>query len=239
MAEPEEILAAIEGYFAESSLLSGRRALVTSGPTHEPIDPVRFIANRSSGRQGHAIAEALAGFGAETTLVSGPTDLPDVNRVEVRHVETAEEMLRACQEALPVDVAVCSAAVADWRVKRPATQKLKKDNADAPHLEMTRNPDILATLSQTGDKRPGLVVGFAAETEDVVENARTKLSKKGCDWILANDVSPGTSTFGGERNRIHFLRGEETESWPEMSKQEVARRLAREIADALAKRMDS
>jgi phosphopantothenoylcysteine decarboxylase/phosphopantothenate--cysteine ligase len=239
MAEPDEILAAIEGYFARGDRLSGRHALVTSGPTHEPIDPVRFIANRSSGKQGHAIAEALAALGARTTLVSGPTDLPDPAGIEVRHVETAEEMLQACREALPADVAICSAAVADWRVKAAAAQKLKKDDGNTPSLEMTRNPDILAILSEKGEKRPRLVVGFAAETENLIENAHAKLLKKGCDWILANDVSAGSGTFGGDRNRIHLVRGDAVESWPEMSKPEVARRLADQVAETLTKKENS
>ena len=239
MAEPDEILAAIEGFFAQADRLSGRHALVTSGPTHEPIDPVRFIANRSSGKQGHAIAKALAALGARTTLISGPTDLPDPGGIEVHHVETAEEMLVACQDALPADVAVCAAAVADWRVKAPAAQKLKKESGDAPPLEMKRNPDILASLSEKAEKRPHLVVGFAAETENILENARAKLSKKGCDWILANDVSTGTETFGGDRNRIHLVRNDAVESWPEMSKPEVARRLADEIAETLKNRESS
>src|SRR5690606_36327643 len=183
--------------------LSGRRALVTSGPTWEAIDPVRYIANRSSGKQGHAIAGALARLGAETVLVSGPTNLADPAGVSVVRIESAREMHEACFAALPVDVAVCAAAVADWRVARAADQKMKKDGSGPPQLELAENPDILASLSRAGEKRPRLVVGFAAETENVVEHARAKLARKGCDWIVANDVSPATGTFGGADNTVH------------------------------------
>ncbi len=233
MAEPAEILAAIEGYFRAEAPLSGRRALVTSGPTHEAIDPVRYIANRSSGKQGYAVAAALSRLGADTTLVSGPTALADPPGVAVVPVESAEQMLAACQAALPVDVAVCAAAVSDWRVKAPAGQKLKKNGSKTPRLELTTNPDILRTLAEAGNQRPRIVVGFAAETETVVDHARAKLKAKGCDWILANDVSPGSGTFGGADNTIHLIDGAEVEHWPRMSKQEVAERLARRIAAAL------
>ena len=233
MAEPAEILAAIEGCFGAEAPLSGRRALVTSGPTHEAIDPVRYIANRSSGKQGHAVAAALSRLGAETTLVSGPTALADPPGVAVVPVESAEQMLAACQAALPVDVAVCAAAVSDWRVKAPAGQKLKKNGSKAPKLEFTTNPDILRTLSAAGNQRPRIVVGFAAETETVVDHAKVKLKAKGCDWILANDVSPDSGTFGGADNKIHLIDGAAVEDWPRMSKQEVAERLARRIAAAL------
>lgn len=235
LAEPHEILAAIERHFAIAGRLRGRRALVTSGPTHEPIDPVRYIANRSSGRQGHAIAAALARRGAATVLVSGPTAQPDPAGVEMRRVETAEEMLAAAQAALPVDVAVCAAAVADWRVARPAAGKIKK-NGPPPALELAANPDILATLAAPGNRRPGLVIGFAAETEDVVANADAKRRKKRCDWMLANDVSPGTGTFGGHENTIHFVSPEGVEDWPTLTKEEVAERLADRIADQLGPR---
>ena len=230
MAEPAEILAAIEEQFIERASLAGRRALVTSGPTHEPIDPVRFIANRSSGRQGHAIAAALARRGAETLLVSGPTAEPDPAGVEVRRVETAEEMLAACRAALPVDVAVCAAAVSDWRVATPAGQKLKKNGGAPPKLALTANPDILAGLAAAGNQRPRLVVGFAAETENVIANATAKRAAKGCDWILANDVSPGTGTFGGGENTVHLVSAEGVESWPTQTKQAVGDRLAERIA---------
>jgi phosphopantothenoylcysteine decarboxylase/phosphopantothenate--cysteine ligase len=233
MAEPEELLAAIEDFFERSGLMSGRRALVTSGPTHEPIDPVRFIGNRSSGKQGHAIAAALAQLGAQTTLVSGPTHLPDPAGVSVVHVETAEQMLNACRAALPVHVAVCAAAVGDWRVKTPAAGKIKKTKGKPPAFAMIENADILASLAAAGNERPDLLIGFAAETENIVEHARAKLQAKGCDWILANDVSPERATFGGTDNQIHVLRGESLETWPRMSKIEAARRLAAAIAEEL------
>jgi phosphopantothenoylcysteine decarboxylase / phosphopantothenate---cysteine ligase len=234
MAEPEEILAAIEAQFRASGRLHGVRALVTSGPTHEAIDPVRYIANRSSGKQGHAIAAALAEMGAETVLVSGPTALADPAGVSVFRIESAREMLTACERALPVEVAVCAAAVADWRAASAADQKLKKNGGeDSPSLRLAENPDILATLSQPGNRRPRLVVGFAAETENVVVNARVKRAKKGCDWILANDVAPGTGTFGGDRNTIHLVTEKGVETWPTMEKEAVARRLAERIAETL------
>jgi len=232
LAEPEDILAAIAAYFREGAPLSGRRALVTSGPTWEAIDPVRFIANRSSGRQGHAIAAALARAGAETVLVSGPTAEPDPAGVEMRRVESAEEMLAACRAALPADVAVCAAAVADWRPARTATQKLKKE-AGAPALDFARTPDILASLAAAGNQRPRLVVGFAAETENLLENARRKLAAKGCDWIVANDVGEGTGTFGGADNTVHLVSAEGVEDWPRLSKAEVGERLAARIAARL------
>jgi len=236
MAEPHEILAAIESFFAGGAAqpLRGVKALVTSGPTHEAIDPVRYIANRSSGKQGHAIAAALARLGAATTLVSGPTRLADPPGVSVVAIESAREMLTACQAALPVDVAVCAAAVADWRVDNAAAGKLKKKGGKPPALELVENPDILAALSAAGNARPRLVVGFAAETEQVVENARAKLKKKGCDWIVANDVSPGTGTFGGDRNTVHVVSDAGVEDWPPLTKDEVAVRLARRIGAHLA-----
>ncbi len=229
MAEVPEILAALDAVFAAGASLAGLRALVTSGPTWEPIDPVRVIANRSSGRQGHAIAAALARRGAATLLVSGPTAEPDPGGVTVRRVETARQMLDACQAALPVDVAVCAAAVGDWAVARPAAQKLKRDGG-APVIELTPNPDILATLSGPGNARPRLVVGFAAETENVVANAVAKRARKGCDWILANDVSPGSGTFGGGENAVHLVSAQGVEEWPRLPKQAVAERLAERIA---------
>ncbi len=237
MVEPEEIVAAIEtvlggdaGTRADGPL-SGRSALVTSGPTYEAIDPVRYIANRSSGKQGHAIATALARLGATTTLVTGPTRLADPVDVRTVHIESAREMLEACTSALPLDIAVCAAAVSDWRVAREAGQKLKKEgNAGPPALELTENPDILATLSAVGEKRPGLVVGFAAETETVVEHATAKRLRKGCDWIVANDVSPETGTFGGDENTVHLVTETGAEHWPRMGKDAVAARLAERIA---------
>jgi phosphopantothenoylcysteine decarboxylase/phosphopantothenate--cysteine ligase len=252
LAEPAEIVDAVAAALsgaqagapgARGGPLAGRRALVTSGPTHEPIDPVRYIANRSSGRQGHAIAAALGRLGAETTLVSGPTRLPDPPGVSVTRVESAREMLAACTEALPVDVAVCAAAVADWRVASPAEQKLKKlggpNGGTAPTLELVENPDILAALAGAGNRRPRLVVGFAAETEAVVDHARAKRLKKGCDWILANDVSPDSGTFGGADNVIHLVDESDTvEDWPRLSKDAVAERLARRIAGFFETRAD-
>ncbi|MBL6927878.1 MAG: bifunctional phosphopantothenoylcysteine decarboxylase/phosphopantothenate--cysteine ligase CoaBC [Rhodospirillales bacterium] len=232
MAEVDEIVTALEDFFEGGVRLSGRRALVTSGPTHEPIDPVRYIANRSSGKQGHAIAAALAGLGAQTTLVTGPTDQADPPGVTVVRIESAAQMLAACQAALPADIAVCAAAVADWRAAETATRKIKKTDDNPPAIELTRNPDILATLAVAGPDRPKLVIGFAAETENVVENAVAKRAAKGCDWIVANDVSSQTGTFGGDSNRVHFITPD-VEDWPRMSKREVATQLAARIADAL------
>ncbi len=234
MAEPSQILAAIEAYFAADAPLSGRRALVTSGPTHEAIDPVRFIANRSSGKQGHAIAAALARRGAATVLVSGPTAEPDPAGVEVRRIESAEEMLAACRASLPADIAVCAAAVADWRPASPAAQKIKKGAAEPSSISLVRNPDILASLSAPGNQRPRIVVGFAAETEDLIANARKKLEAKGCDLIVANDVSAESGTFGGSENAVHLVTANGVESWPRLSKQEVAERLADTIQLRLA-----
>jgi len=235
MAEPMEILAAIEAYLGAAAPLSGRRALVTSGPTIEPLDPVRFIANRSSGKQGHAIAAALARRGAATVLVAGPTAEPDPAGVEVRRIESAEEMLAACRAALPADIAVCAAAVADFRPAKVAAQKIKKGTAAPPPIELTRNPDILATLSAPGNARPRIVVGFAAETEDLIANAKKKLAAKGCDLVLANDVSTGSGTFGGAENTVHLVAADGVESWPRLSKQEVAERLADTIERRLAR----
>jgi phosphopantothenoylcysteine decarboxylase/phosphopantothenate--cysteine ligase len=239
MAEPLEIVAAIEAALAAPLVvpgpLTGMKALVTAGPTQEPLDPVRFIANRSSGRQGYAIADALALAGAETTLVSGPVSIAPPSRVKLVRVETAREMLAACESALPVDVAVCTAAVADWRPETVANGKIKKTaGAPPPSLALAANPDILATLSQ-GACRPALVVGFAAETDDVVAHAREKRLRKGCDWIVANDVSPGTGIMGGERNTVHLITAHTTEDWPEMDKKDVGTRLAARIAEALKK----
>jgi phosphopantothenoylcysteine decarboxylase/phosphopantothenate--cysteine ligase len=236
MVEPVTIADAIDRHFGGGRPLAGKRAIVTSGPTHEPIDPVRYIANRSSGKQGHAIAAALAKLGAETVLVSGPTRLADPAGVTVRHVETAGEMLDACRAALPADIAVCAAAVADWRVANRKDSKVKKQEGGAPPgIELAPNPDILAELSAAGGNRPGLVIGFAAETEEVIANATAKRQRKGCDWILANDVSPDTGTFGGENNTVHLIDGGEPESWPAMAKSDVAERLALRIAERMGK----
>ncbi|ASG22007.1 bifunctional phosphopantothenoylcysteine decarboxylase/phosphopantothenate--cysteine ligase CoaBC [Nitrospirillum viridazoti] len=248
MVEPMEIVAGIAAFFSERQgpkPLTGRRAVVTSGPTHEPIDPVRYIANRSSGKQGHAVAAALAALGADVTLVSGPVTLAHPPGVRVVRVETAAEMLAASQAALqapdgPADIAVCAAAVADWRVAAAAGDKVKKGPDGPPTLTLAENPDILATLSQAGPARPRLVVGFAAETRDVLAYAAAKLAKKGCDWIVANDVATGTGTFGGDDNQVHLLRrgaapeAPLVETWPRLSKTEVAARLAQAIADTLS-----
>ena len=235
MSEPLEIVAAIEQVLGTpSGPLSGKHAIVTSGPTHEPIDPVRYIANRSSGKQGHAIAAALAALGAQVTLVSGPTQQPDPAGVTGVPVQTAREMLSACQSALPADIVVCAAAVADWRVASEGAQKLKKDGSGPPNLVMAENPDILATLAKPEPNRPGLVIGFAAETENVVEHATAKRIRKGCDWILANDVSAATGTFGGDKNTVHVVTADGVTAWPAMSKRELGKRLARQIADVLA-----
>jgi phosphopantothenoylcysteine decarboxylase/phosphopantothenate--cysteine ligase len=232
MAEPLEILAAIENSL-HSGPLSGRRALVTAGPTHEPLDPVRFLSNRSSGRQGYAIAGALAAAGAQTTLVSGPVEIDAPQRVKLVRVETAREMLSACESALPVDVAVCTAAVADWRPEAIANQKLKKEERATAVITLAENPDILASISHAA-RRPALVVGFAAETEDVVAHAMAKRARKGCDWIVANDVSPGTGIMGGNNNRVHLITGDAVEDWPLLDKAEVGKRLAARIAGALS-----
>jgi len=232
LMEPAGLLEAIRAALSGGPL-AGKHLLVTSGPTHEPIDPVRYIANRSSGKQGHAIAAALAALGARVTLVSGPVAQPDPPGVAVARVESAREMLAACEAALPADAAVCAAAVADWRTARAADQKMKKVPGEAPPpLELALNPDILATLSAAGPRRPRLVVGFAAETEKVIENATAKRAKKGCDWIVANDVSG--DVMGGAENAVHLVTESGVEDWPRMAKEEVARRLAARIAEVLA-----
>jgi len=233
MAEPDVIAAAIEMRLArleQGQPLKGRRALVTSGPTHEPIDPVRYLANRSSGKQGHAIAVALAALGADTHLIAGPTQQSDPFGVHVTHVETARDMLEACEAALPVDVAVCAAAVADWRVDQQADQKIKKGNEAAPSLALSENPDILASLSARKSDRPSLMIGFAAETEQVIDHAKAKLARKGCDWIVANDVAPETGIMGGDHNQVHLISAAACEAWPVLSKAAVARKLADRIA---------
>ena len=230
MVEPADLVtAAADRLVPRPGPLTGRTAIVTSGPTHEPIDPVRFIANRSSGKQGHAIAEALARAGASVTLVTGPVILPDPPGVACLHVETAEQMRAAVEAALPADIAVCAAAVADWRVANAGTSKIKKVSGDLPILELTENPDILAGLGRHPTARPALLVGFAAETDRVIEHAQAKRLKKRCDWILANDVSPETGTFGGEHNRVHLITADGVESWPRISKSAVASRLVAAI----------
>jgi phosphopantothenoylcysteine decarboxylase/phosphopantothenate--cysteine ligase len=249
MAEPLEIVTAAAALLETPSAdirsgdlpgergaqpLAGKRLVVTSGPTHEPIDPVRYIANRSSGKQGHAIAAAAAAAGAEVMLIAGPVDIPDPPGVTVRKVETAREMLDAVERALPVDCAVFAAAVADWRVAQPGRQKIKKTKGAAPPaLALIENPDILASIAHRTVQRPQLVIGFAAETEKVVANAKAKLKRKGCDWIVANDVSAATGVMGGDRNHVHLITADAVESWPPQSKDEVARALVARIAAAL------
>jgi phosphopantothenoylcysteine decarboxylase/phosphopantothenate--cysteine ligase len=234
MAEPDQIVSAVEGLFVglpQTKLLKGRRVLVTSGPTREPIDPVRYISNHSSGRQGHALAQAAAAAGADVVLISGPVDIADPRGVKTLHVESAREMLNAAEQSLPVDVAIFAAAVADWRVAEQANEKLKKTNGKSS-IDLVENPDILATISRH-KQRPQLVIGFAAETEKLIENARTKLKRKGCDWIVANDVSPETGVFGGARNTVHLVTANGVEDWPLQSKEAVASGLVQKIAAAL------
>ncbi|MDG6095050.1 bifunctional phosphopantothenoylcysteine decarboxylase/phosphopantothenate--cysteine ligase CoaBC [Acetobacter sp. AN02] len=239
LAEPETVLSAIQTALAsqseaQSAPLAGRHVIVTAGPTHEPIDPVRYIANRSSGRQGYAIAEALARLGARVTLVSGPADLPDPPGIRTLRVETACEMEAAVRAALPADAAVCAAAVADWRVAHAADLKIKKKEGSAPPaLNLVPNPDILASISAPGPDRPALVIGFAAETDHVIAHATAKRARKGCDWIVANDVGPGTNVMGGRENRVIVISESGADSWPLMAKTEVARRLAHSIAEHL------
>ena len=236
MAEPLEIAAAIGKVFAAemTGRLQGRRVLVTSGPTHEPIDPVRYIANRSSGKQGHGIAAAAVDAGADVTLISGPVNLPDPPGAKVIKVESAREMLRAVESALPADVAIFAAAVADWRIANAGVQKLKKQPGHTtPEFALVENPDILATIAGRKTQRPKLVIGFAAETENVVANAKAKLARKHCDWILANDVSPQSGVMGGDRNTITLVRASGVEAWPPQSKDAVATKLVIRIADAL------
>src|SRR3954449_6158307 len=252
MAEPLEIVAAIErlldGPGSEATRekpLTGKRILITAGPTHEPIDPVRYIANRSSGKQGYAIAAAAQAAGAEVMLVTGPVDLGDPTGVTVIHVESARDMLEQVQAALPADIAIFAAAVADWRVVNEGEQKLKKTSAGMPPLQLVENPDILATISKLTDKRPPLVIGFAAETEHLIDNAKSKLARKGCDWIVANDVSPATGVMGGDRNTVHLISRRNSEkndekdgeiavdSWPVMTKEQVAIELVAHIAKSV------
>src|SRR5476651_1074640 len=233
MAEPLEIVAAIEKLLASETTqpLKGKRVLITSGPTLEPIDPVRYIANRSSGKQGHAIAAAAARAGAAVTLISGPVNLPDPPGVTVVHVESARDMQQAAERALPADVAIFAAAVADWRVANAGEQKIKKKAGQTtPDLSLVENPDILATIAKRKTQRPRLVIGFAAETENIAANAKAKLTAKGCDWILANDVSPQTGIMGGDRNTIQLVTAQGIEPWPPQTKQDVATMLIARIA---------
>jgi len=234
MAEPLEIVAAAQALLASRpGLLAGKHVLVTSGPTHEPIDPVRYIANRSSGKQGHAIAEAAAAAGAKVTLISGPVNIPDPPNVTNIKVETALEMLAAVEQALPAQVAVFVAAVADWRTASSKSEKIKKSGKATPELALVENPDILATVAHRKSARPELVIGFAAETANIIEHAKVKLARKGCDWILANDVSPQTGIMGGDSNTIHLVTADGVEHWPPQSKAEVAAMLIERIAAAL------
>ncbi|MFL5286156.1 MAG: bifunctional phosphopantothenoylcysteine decarboxylase/phosphopantothenate--cysteine ligase CoaBC [Rhodopila sp.] len=237
LAEPPDILAAIEALLVPApGPLAGRHALVTSGPTHEPIDPVRYLANRSSGRQGHAIAAALAALGARVTLVTGPVSIAEPPGATIRRAETARQMLAACQSALPADIAVFAAAVADWRVEHESAGKIKKQpGAAPPALTLTPNPDILATIAAAGPQRPRLVIGFAAETADLMENALAKLQRKNADWIVANDVSPDTGIMGGAENAVSIVSADGIETWPRLAKDDVARRLADRIAAVLPK----
>ena len=246
MAEPLEIAAAAERLLRppQPRPLAGKRVLITAGPTHEPIDPVLYIANRSSGKQGFAIAAAAQAAGADVTLISGPVQLGDPAGVRVRRVESAREMLHRVEAALPVDIAIFAAAVADWRVAHQGEQKLKKTQAGMPPLQLVENPDILATISKLQDRRPRLVIGFAAETEHLIDNAKAKLARKGCDWIVANDVSPASGVMGGDSNTVHLLTREgegmsidtKVESWPVMTKEQVAAALVARIAKAVEKK---
>ncbi|WP_316183708.1 MULTISPECIES: bifunctional phosphopantothenoylcysteine decarboxylase/phosphopantothenate--cysteine ligase CoaBC [unclassified Bradyrhizobium] len=236
MAEPTEIADAVVAMLKPPvpRPLAGRRVLITAGPTHEPIDPVRYIANRSSGKQGFAIAAAAQAAGADVRLIAGPVELADPRGVSVTHVESARQMLDAVEAELPADVAIFAAAVADWRVANEGGQKLKKTDKAIPPLTLVENPDILATISKLQEKRPGLVIGFAAETEHLIDNAKAKFARKGCDWIVANDVSAATGVMGGDRNTVHLLTkdadGVHVASWPIMTKDEVATALVAEIA---------
>jgi phosphopantothenoylcysteine decarboxylase/phosphopantothenate--cysteine ligase len=232
MSEPMEIVAAVEAALSDGPL-KGHRILVTSGPTHEPIDPVRYIANRSSGAQGTALARALAHLGAQVVFVTGPADVPPPEGVEVVAVQTAQQMKEAVEAALPADAAVFAAAVADWRVSSASDRKLKKTKDGLPVLEFAENPDILHGVSQMTQGRPPLVVGFAAETNDVIENATAKRLRKGCDWIVANDVSPATGIMGGTENAVTLISDAGAEEWPRMTKDAVAQKLAMRIAEAI------
>lgn len=232
MSEPMEIVQSVEAALSDGPL-KGKRVLITSGPTHEPIDPVRYIANRSSGAQGTAMARALAALGAHVVFVTGPADVPPPDGVEVVSVQTAHQMKEAVEAALPVDVAVFAAAVADWRVSSASDRKLKKTKDGLPVLEFAENPDILHGVSQMTSDRPPLVIGFAAETDDVIENATAKRLRKGCDWIVANDVSPATGIMGGTENAVTLIDNAGAQTWPRMGKDEVAQKLAQLIAETL------
>ena len=241
MSEPLEITAAVEALFREADIaagklpLAGRHVLITSGPTHEPIDPVRYIANRSSGKQGHALAKAAHEAGARVTLISGPAEAPDPDNINTIHVETASQMLDAVMSNLPADIAIMAAAVADWRVASKGGQKIKKDGSGKPPaLELTENPDILATVGHHDTLRPKLLIGFAAETQNLIDNARSKLERKRADWIVANDVSPETGIMGGDANTVRLVSADGAEDWPALDKTEVARRIIERVAGTLA-----
>ena len=238
MSEPTEIAALAEGILRPPHVrrLTGKKILITAGPTHEPIDPVRYIANRSSGKQGYAIAAAAADAGAGVTLISGPVDLDEPAGVHVIHVESALDMLREVEKVLPADIAIFAAAVADWRIAQAGEQKIKKTQSGLPKLDLTENPDILATVAKLKQNRPTLVIGFAAETENLIDNATAKLKRKGCDWIVANDVSPTSGVMGGDRNTVHIISADGTENWPLMTKDEVADALVKRIADAVGEK---
>ncbi len=229
LAEVDDIISHIEAFFLSitNNPLNGKKIIVTAGPTHETIDPVRYIANRSSGKQGYAIAESLRMKGADVILVSGPTNLKTPNGVDRRNVISAQEMMEETKRTLPADAVICVAAVADWRVKEPKTQKIKKQNSAIPRLEFTENPDILKTVSTDKKRRPSLVIGFAAETENVTEYAKDKLARKGCDWIIANDISG--DVMGGDENKVYLITNTGIESWPSMSKSRVADNIAQKI----------
>ncbi|NNF77428.1 MAG: bifunctional phosphopantothenoylcysteine decarboxylase/phosphopantothenate--cysteine ligase CoaBC, partial [Rhizobiales bacterium] len=240
MAEPPEIIETLSATLGspleglDGPRLAGKTILITAGPTREPIDPVRYIANRSSGKQGYAIGAAAANLGARVIIVSGPTRLSPPPGAEVIPVETAEEMLKAVQDEMPVDVGIFAAAVSDWRTASASEQKIKKDGSGhVPALELAENPDILATIAKAKKNRPGLVIGFAAETENVVENAKAKLKRKGCDWVVANDVSPSTGVMGGDENTVHLVTSDGVEDWPQMAKSDVAARLVDRICEEL------
>ncbi|WP_298812276.1 bifunctional phosphopantothenoylcysteine decarboxylase/phosphopantothenate--cysteine ligase CoaBC [uncultured Roseibium sp.] len=240
MSEPLEIVAAAEVLLRDMDAkagnlpLTGKHVLITSGPTHEPIDPVRYIANRSSGKQGHALAKAAFAAGARVTLVSGPVTLPDPDNIEIHHVESAAEMLEAVKASLPADIAIMAAAVADWHVTSEGKQKIKKDGSGRPPmLDLAENPDILKTIGHHSDMRPRLLIGFAAETQDLVANARAKLERKNADWIVANDVSPETGIMGGDANTIRLVSKDGVEDWPQMSKSDVAARIIARAGAAL------
>jgi phosphopantothenoylcysteine decarboxylase/phosphopantothenate--cysteine ligase len=234
MAEPSEIYAAIVARFAgRSGPLQGRKVVITAGPTREAIDPVRYITNHSSGKQGYALAEAAVDLGARTVLISGPVDRQAPAGLKFIAVETAQQMLEACEREMPCDIGIFAAAVADWRIATPAPEKIKKTNGAPNSLQLVENPDIVKTIASLGEIRPTLVVGFAAETENLLEHARRKLESKGCDLIVANDVSPASGVMGGDRNTVHLVSRAGVEDWPEMSKSEVSMRLMETLAAKL------